>query len=170
MTTDFSPFSDDSAYALGGGITLSIVEEHEAIVLGSMIASMEPWAGYPYPPEALIRFLGQSETGAPRYAIRSDGILCGALTVRTNWFRGPYIQLLALAPTAQGRGLGARLLALVASEARRGRDRNVWVAATSTNTDAIRFYERHGFQRTAAIEGLVSDDHTEVLLRLRLRY
>jgi ribosomal protein S18 acetylase RimI-like enzyme len=53
-------------------------------------------------------------------------------------------------------------------EARAAEDRNMWVAASEINADAIRLYERHGFKETTRLDGLVCDDRTEILFRKRL--
>jgi ribosomal protein S18 acetylase RimI-like enzyme len=42
------------------------------------------------------------------------------------------------------------------------------VAASDFNSGALRFYERHGFVRVAALEGLVAEGRSEILLRKRL--
>ncbi|MBX9925610.1 MAG: GNAT family N-acetyltransferase [Hyphomicrobiaceae bacterium] len=172
VTTSSPPFLEPF-YALDGTppVYLTPVTVREATALGTMVARMPPWLGYPGMSAAgLTSFLAQEEPGTPRFAVHSDGDLAGTMTVRTNWFRGPYIQLLALAPTAQRTGLGSRLLDFVEAEARRDRQRQIWVAATATNHGALRFYERHGFVRTAEIDGLVADGIVECLLRKRLTY
>jgi ribosomal protein S18 acetylase RimI-like enzyme len=156
------------AYDLGV-VQLTLVSPDDAVALGTMVARMEPWRSYPgITPDTLTAFLAEVEPGAPRFAIRHDGEIGGTITIRTNWFRGPYIHLLALTPALQGRGIGSALIAFVVAQARASNQRNLWVAATETNTGAVRFYERHGFVRTAAIDGLVADGITELLLRKRL--
>jgi GNAT superfamily N-acetyltransferase len=157
------------AYDLGGGLRLSCLTANEAAELAPMVAGMDPWASYPITAEQLLRFLAEVEPGAPRFAVRVDGTLAGTMTIRTNWFRGPYIQVLALAPVAQGRQIGSKLLQFVEDQAGQAAERNLWVAATETNTGALRFYERHGYVRIVGIDGLVRADRTEVLLRKRLR-
>ncbi|MEI9902060.1 MAG: GNAT family N-acetyltransferase [Hyphomicrobium sp.] len=69
---------------------------------------------------------------------------------------------------AQGRGLGAAFLAFMEREARAAEERNLWVAASEINVDAIRFYERHGFMATARLDDLAYDGRAEILFRKRL--
>ena len=59
-------------------------------------------------------------------------------------------------------------MAFMEREARAAEERNLWVAASEINDGAIRFYERHGFVRVAALDGLAYDDRVEFLLRKRL--
>jgi diamine N-acetyltransferase len=132
------------------------------------VAAMHPWSTYGYPASALASFLASSEPGAPRLALHLDGSIIGAAVIRTAWLRGPYLQFLALLPAAQGRGVGTAFLGWMEREARAAEERNLWVAASEINGDAIRFYERHGFRRVADLDGLVHDDRTEILFRKRL--
>ena len=64
-----------------------------------------------------------------------------------------FVQTLAVAPAAQGTGLGARLLvALLGDAARRGQ-RTVSLEVRADNAPAQRLYARHGFTRTAVRRG-----------------
>lgn len=140
----------------------------DARELAQSFAVMEPWSRYPMSAAALEKYLGAHELGAPRFCLRVSDVPAGALGLRLNWLRGPYIQFLGVVPAFQKSGLGAAILERVVAEARAHAERNVWVAASHFNSGALRFYERHGFQRAALIEGLVGDTIDEVLLRKRL--
>ena len=71
-------------------------------------------------------------------------------------------------PRFQRRGLGRTVLDWIEGEVRAIKERNLWVAASEINSDALRFYERHGFAQTARLDDLVYDGRTEILLRKRL--
>jgi GNAT superfamily N-acetyltransferase len=87
------------------------------------------------------------------------------VSVRSPWLKGPYLELLALLPKAQGQGIGANILAWFEQEALKAGARNLWVCASLFNTRALRFYERHGFEQAATLPGLVADGYDEILLR-----
>lgn len=155
----------------GGGtpaLVLSACDSAAAQILADQFAAMLPWSRYPFSAKALSAYLAAAEPGAPRYAILFDGVLAGALGLRLNWLRGPYVQFLGILPDHQGRRIGHGVMSQVIRDARADKDRNVWVAASSFNADAIRFYENLGFERVALLDGLVQDSIDEVLLRLRL--
>jgi GNAT superfamily N-acetyltransferase len=155
--------------APGGAIlTLAALSEADAQRLGTAFAAIDPWATYGYPADVLVKFLATSEPGASRLALTYESNVVGAAVVRTAWLRGPYLQFLAILPGAQRQGLGAAFLAWMEREARATRERNLWVAASEINADAIRFYLRHGFQPTAHLDDLVCDGRTEILFRKRL--
>ena len=64
-----------------------------------------------------------------------------------------WVQTMAVAPSAQGRGLGARLLRALLEEAERRRQRVVSLEVRADNAAAQRLYERHGFVRTGVRRG-----------------
>ena len=68
----------------------------------------------------------------------------------------PYLELLAVLPPFQGRGVGSEILACFEQVALTHAARNLWVCASSFNARAIGFYERHGFRGAATLPGLVA--------------
>ena len=64
-----------------------------------------------------------------------------------------FVQTMAVAPSAQGRGLGARLLVELLEEAARRGQRTVSLEVRADNAPAQRLYERHGFTRTGVRRG-----------------
>ena len=149
-------------------VTIEPMTVEAADVLGPALAVIDPWARYGHGASNLSAFLGASEPGAPRYVVRLGHDVAGAIGIRENWLRGPYLQFLGFLPAHQRHGLGQLTLAWFEGTARARGDRNLWVAASDFNTGAIRFYERLGFVRTANLEGLLRDDSKEILCRKRL--
>ena len=64
-----------------------------------------------------------------------------------------FVQTLAVAPPAQGSGLGSRLLVALLEEAGRRRQRTVSLEVRADNAPAQRLYDRHGFVRTGVRRG-----------------
>ena len=64
-----------------------------------------------------------------------------------------FVQTMAVAPSAQGRGLGARLLVELLEEAARRGQPTVSLEVRADNAPAQRLYERHGFTRTGVRRG-----------------
>ena len=133
--------------------------------LAASIVAMPPWSVMSYPQDAMARFLAASNDGASRYMVEIGGEEAGAISVRYPWLKGPYLELLAILPRFQSRGVGASLLAWFEQEAFRHGARNLWVCASSFNARALHFYGRHGFQPAATLPGLVADGYDEILLR-----
>jgi len=153
-----------------GGIQIALdtMTDDAARVLGSGFAAIDPWAHYKFSAAALTAYLAKAESGAPRYVIRIGGALAGAVGVRGAWLRGPYLQFLGILPAYQGKGAGQLVLAWFEGTARAHGERNIWVAASDFNSAALKFYETHGFQRAARLDGLLEDGETEILLRKKL--
>lgn len=149
-------------------IVLQPVTAELATEFGVAFAAIEPWSRYPFSPRALTAFLGSDEPDAVRYAVIADGRPAGAIVIRKRWLRGPYLQFLGVLPDVQRHGIGRIILAWFEACARDDAERNIWVAASDFNARALAFYDRHGFERAARLDGLVADGITEILLRKRL--
>jgi diamine N-acetyltransferase len=154
--------------ARGAPIFAEPMTEREAAPLAEAVAALEPWRTYAYPASKLAAFLAKHEPGAPRFLFRRDGKVLGAIVVRLNWMRGPYIQFLAVLPPYQRQGLGTAAVAWVEAQARLGEERNLWIAASEINADARRLYERLGFSEVAKLDDLVCEGRAEILYRKRL--
>jgi GNAT superfamily N-acetyltransferase len=133
--------------------------------LAAAIVAMSPWSVMNYPADAMARFLATADGNVSRYLIEIGAEQAGAVSVRSPWLKGPYLELLALLPKAQGQGIGARILSWFEQRALALEARNLWVCASSFNTRALRFYWRHGFEQAATLPGLVVDGYEEILLR-----
>ena len=136
--------------------------------LATALAAIPPWSTLGIPAEALTAFLQAEDPGAQRYAIVADDALAGVASSRFPWLKGPYVELLAILPGVQRRGLGRMVLSFVETEAKRLGARNVWVCASAFNSDAMRFYKRCGFTEAARLPDLVTDGFAETLLRKTL--
>ena len=150
------------------GFDLEPMTTVAAQIVGPLLASIDPWARYGYTPSALAAFLASDEPGAPRFAIKVDRVIAGAVGIRNNWLRGPYLQFLGILPAYQSHGIGGSILGWFEDEARGTGAQNLWVAASEFNTRALSFYERHGYSRTATLTDLVVEGSSEILLRKRL--
>jgi GNAT superfamily N-acetyltransferase len=133
--------------------------------LANAIVAMPPWSVMRYSADALARFLAAPDGGVSRYLVEVGGEQAGAVSVRFPWLKGPYLELLALLPPFQGRGIGGAVLGWFEQEGIRLGARNLWVCASSFNEDALRFYGRHGYQPAATLTGLVADGYDDILLR-----
>lgn len=78
-----------------------------------------------------------------------------------------FVQTLAVAPRAQGAGLGARLLDALLAEAERRRQRTVSLEVRADNTTAQRLYARYGFVRTAVRRGYYASGADALVLTRR---
>lgn len=81
----------------------------------------------------------------------TPAVSLAVLTLRPNiWYDGPVALLdeLYVAPDHRGRGIGTALLAAAEAEVRRRGAELLEINVDSSDTDARRFYERHGYVNT----------------------
>ena len=171
MSEPLRPFRSDR-YEIGSSrdglpVTLRPMSNSAAEALGPQTAAIGPWAHYRSDAGSVTVALKRSDDGAIRYEVRCGTDLAGAVVVYCPWLAGPYLQLLAVMPAHQNRGIGASILSWFESEAR-SRYRNLWLCVSAFNGDAYRFYRAHGFARVATLEGLLRDGDDELLMRKRL--
>jgi ribosomal protein S18 acetylase RimI-like enzyme len=132
-----------------------------------MLSTSEPWVSLKFSATSLAGYLTREDAALRRYVVSVDGNLAGVICVRHPWLRGPYIELLGVFPDYRGKGLGKQVLAWVETEARR-ESKNLWVLTSSFNHQALSFYQGLGFCQIGPIQGLVSPEYDEILLRKNL--
>jgi ribosomal protein S18 acetylase RimI-like enzyme len=150
------------------GFNLEPMTAHAADILGPLLARIDPWARYQYTAASLTAFLAADEADAPRFAVTANRVIAGAVGIRKEWLRGPYLQFLGILPAYQRHGIGSAILEWFEGDARGADAQNIWVCASEFNTRAVAFYERHGFNRIATLTDLVAEGSSEVLLRKQL--
>jgi ribosomal-protein-alanine N-acetyltransferase len=107
----------------------------------------EPWSERMFWSE-----LGQLETRHYIVAVAEGGALVGYAGL-CDYPDEAWVQTMAVAPAAQGGGLGGRLLEELLEEAARRRQRVVSLEVRADNEPAQRLYARHGFARTGLRRG-----------------
>ena len=156
--------------SLGDGRSLALARftAGTADVLGPATAAIGPWAHYGFDGHKLAAGFKSSIEGFHRFQVECDGELAGAIVVVCPWLAGPYLQMLAILPSHQNRGIGARILGWYEAEARAD-FRNIWLCVSGFNVDAQRFYAAHGFTHVATLDGLMREGDAELLMRKRLK-
>ncbi|MDP2057339.1 MAG: GNAT family N-acetyltransferase [Thiobacillus sp.] len=103
------------------------------------------------------------DPGHAWWVARQDPALAGfAHAIRDE--TGCKLDKLYVHPAQQRRGIGAALVRAVEDWARRQQARHLWLQVNRGNTQAIRAYEKYGFQIVASRvfdtgNGFVMDDH-----------
>lgn len=133
----------------------------EAEIIAAACVTFDPYLRLGYRAETLTGYLTRPDPALTRFAIEKDGQLIGVLALRRPWLRGPLIEMLALLPEAQGKGIGAAILERCKSEA----PKNLWATVSAFHHPARRFYAKAGFEELCALPGLVQEGEEELLLR-----
>lgn len=129
--------------------------------LAAALAGLDPWRSLGYSAAGLAAYLAREDAALNRVALERDGRAAAVLALRRPWLRGPYIELLAVLPEAQGAGLGHALVEWAAAQA----GGNLWACVSAFNQSARAFYARTGFAEVAVLPDLVREGFDEILLR-----
>lgn len=133
-----------------------------------VLAAMDPWHRYGFPSARLASFLAPGPAGQPRYLLIEGDAIAGLVALKLGWMFGTYLNLLAVLPAHQGRGIGSAALCWLDVFGRERQERNQFVVTSAFNTRGLALYQRHGFAEIARMPGLIDDMETEILLRKRL--
>ena len=147
--------------------TLRMLDRDQADALAQSLVRMDPWLTLGYSRAALREYLEREDPGLHRYALEYEATLAGTLCVRYPWLLGPYVELLVVLPTSQGRGLGREVLLWLEQEVLSA-SKNLWALVSAFNSRARRFYRLCGYVEVVEIPDLVKEGFNEVLLRKSL--
>ncbi len=136
---------------------------------GESLARIDPWLSLGYSSQALCRYLSAAGQERHAMAVLAGDTPAACLTVRPNWLRGPFLELLAVLPEFQGCGLGREIIAWLVGQTKREGHGNLWTICSEFNLSAQAFYRSQGFQVVGCLPDLISSEETEILLRLRLK-
>lgn len=162
-----NPFSD-SSIALGSYSLQGNLSPTQVYSISNTICSMEPWITLGYKVDYFSSYLSKNDPALIRYGIFKDGTPIGVLCIRYPWLRGPYIEVIGIEPSHQGKGIASRVIDWIRSEVSPVSG-NIWLCVSSFNLRAINAYKALGFTSTALIEDLILEGKEEIIMRLRIQ-
>ena len=139
-----------------------VPEDRPAVI--AMLVGSDPWKRLGYSTDFWQRVFTPLPLGRDSVILVQDGHVSGIALVRPKFLFGDYLELLAVAPTLIGQGLGRLLLAQVESLAF-ARGKNLFACVSDFNTGARKFYRRHGFVEIGPLPDLLVPGSAEILLR-----
>lgn len=143
------------------------VPEDVLLAYAGQLTQMEPWSRLGYTAARLYRQLSARSPERHAYIITCDDQDAGILCLRGPWWNGIYVELLAVFPQWQARGIGRGALE-AAVAIHRDRWSNIWLLVSGFNRDAQCFYRRLGFETIGCLRDLILDGEDEILMRKRL--
>lgn len=99
---------------------------------------------------SFLEFL-KIDPGIILFALKHLNYLYSIFTVREAFEDEYYIFVLAVMPEYQGKGLGGKLIEFAEEMARKKGFKKVSLLVNAENSNAIKFYESHGFKKVALI-------------------
>ena len=109
--------------------------------------------------------LGQTDTRC--YLVALDGDELVGYAGLCDYPDEAFVQTMAVAPSHQRAGLGARLLLALLAEAERRRQPTVRLEVRADNLPAQALYARHGFTRTGVRRGYYQPSGTDAWVMTR---
>jgi ribosomal protein S18 acetylase RimI-like enzyme len=152
----------------GQTIALALTTPEIAALLGDALVRIDPWARLGVSAATMTAFLAASNDMRRCFTILDDGRPAGTVAVLHPWLAGPYLNLLAMLPNYQGRGLGSAALDWLEAEATLARARNCFLCVSAFNHRAIAFYQAAGYKLAGHLDSLIVDGEDELLMRKRL--
>ncbi len=140
----------------------------EAADIASRLVQIDPWKTLKTDKDRLAKHTETPNGVGGAWGIFFKDKLVGIVSIKPNWLVGPYLDFLGLVPAAQGEQLGADVLGWMEKQAQLSKARNMFLCVSSFNANAKGFYEKHGFEDVAELEGLLVEEYGEFLMRKRL--
>ena len=137
-------------------------EDRTAVI--DMLADSDPWKRLGYTARHWERLFDPFPSGREGYVIDIGKDVAGLALLRRHFLFGDYLELLAIAPARQRKGLGGTLLAHV-ERIVFSRSTNLFACVSDFNAAARDFYRRHGFGEVGPIHDLLMPGSAEILLR-----
>jgi ribosomal protein S18 acetylase RimI-like enzyme len=151
--------------AAARSLTIERAEENDFDWCARLMAGSEPWI-------TLRRGLEECRValrraGSELFVARELGRPAGFILIHPYGCAGsPYIQSVAVAEGARGRGIGSQLIAFVEREM--AARRFIFLCVSSFNPRAQELYCRLGYQRVGELPDYIVDGHSELLLCKKL--
>jgi ribosomal protein S18 acetylase RimI-like enzyme len=137
-------------------------DEAEARTYTARLVQFGPWHTIGIPAEKIFRDLTNPQREV--FVAESGQQPAGVLILHLGGSFDGYIQLIAVFPEFQGRGLGESVMRF-AEEKIFQRSKNVFLSVSSFNPRAQKFYERLGYQKTGELVDFLVAGSNEILMR-----
>ena len=98
------------------------------------------------------------------FVMEAEGTVVGIAIVRRKFLFGDYLELLGIAPSATGAGLGSLLLSHIESLTF-ARAKNVFACVSDFNEGARAFYRKQGYKEIGPMPNFLIPGYAEILLR-----
>jgi ribosomal-protein-alanine N-acetyltransferase len=134
----------------------------EVSACAEIMAGSEPWITLKRTYEDSVKMLG--DPARETYVALAGGSVVGFLILRMDGVFSGYIQTVGVAPQWRGRRIGSGLIGF--AEKRIFRERpNVFMCVSSFNPDAMRLYQRLGYEVIGELRDFIVRGHSEIFLR-----
>ncbi len=143
---------------------IRLYQAGDFVAVVRLLTELEPWKRLRYTDSDWEKLFAMPLQDREAFVLEADGMLAGIGVLRQRFLFGDYLELLAVAASAQGHGYGRTLL-VYAEGITFQRAKNLFVCVSDFNHQGRRFYERNGYQVVGPIPDLLIPGSGEILLR-----
>ena len=137
-------------------------EDRLAVI--ELLVDSDPWNRLGYQAKDWDSYFTPLPQGRDSYVVDQNDKVAGIVVIRQKFLLGDYLELLAVADWARGKGLGERLLAHVEATVF-ARAKNLFACVSDFNGQARRFYKQQGYQEIGPMPNFLIPGSAEILLR-----
>lgn len=137
-------------------------DDDEARDCTAQLAEFGPWRTLGIAAERLFKDLTNPERDV--FVAEFGGKIIGVLVLHFGGSFDGYIQLIAVFPEFQDRGLGRQLMQFAEDRIFR-QSKNVFLCVSAFNERAQKFYERLGYRRVGELPDFLVAGQAEILMR-----
>jgi [ribosomal protein S18]-alanine N-acetyltransferase len=128
------------------------------------MANSEPWISLRRTYEDGLALMQTKDLGVEAYMAEHAGDRLGFVVIKMSGALVGYIQILAVAENARGKGIGNKLMDFV-EERIFDVSPNAFICVSEFNVRARKLYEYRGYQLLGKLENYLENGFTELLLR-----
>ena len=137
-------------------------EDRDAVI--RILTDSDPWKRLGFTAGDWDRIFSPIPQGRDTFVMEVEGTVLGLAIVRRKFLFGDYLELLGIAPSATGQGLGRRLLSHIESLTF-ARAKNLFACVSDFNDSARAFYRKQGYKEIGPMPNFLIPGYAEILLR-----
>lgn len=150
--------------AIDSPLEIRRMEACDSDAVVAILSSSDPWLRLGYTRQDWLGLFRPVPVDREAYVAERNGEVAGFAVVRPAYMLGDYLNLLAVAASHRGHGVGVQLIEHV-ERIVFARTKNFFVCVSDFNVDARRFYARLGYEEVGALTNLIVAGASEILLR-----
>ncbi|MCE3223142.1 MAG: putative N-acetyltransferase, GCN5-related [Nitrospira sp.] len=137
-------------------------EDRTAVI--RILIDSDPWKRLGFTAADWNKIFSPLPQGRDTFVIEAQHGVLGIAIVRQKFLFGDYLELLGIAPSVTGQGLGQRLLSHIESLTF-ARATNLFACVSDFNDGARAFYRKQGYKEIGPMPNFLIPGYAEILLR-----
>lgn len=129
-----------------------------------ILTDSDPWKRLGFTAGDWDRTFSPVPAGRDTFVLEIETTIQGIAIVRRKFLFGDYLELLGIAPSAIGQGLGSRLLSHIESLTF-ARAKNLFACVSDFNDGARAFYRKQGYKEIGPMPNFLIPEYAEILIR-----